>query len=200
MKWSGRWLPLIAFVIALGSGLAAGWAMARLNGPSVEAHEFNGLHWDTNPILYRDITDLYSANVVSRRNDFNRHVSNVQIADAASATSGTWSVQIGDYNYNKSGWAGVCRRTAPQFTGRDYIDLNSYYMEKSSYSGNKRSAVVAHEMGHCFGGLSHHPVRGSLMYRRVLPEWSTYPVWSFNDPTPGSTVTTASEIDALYAP
>lgn len=132
MKRSGRWFSLAALVIALGSGLAAGWAVAQLSDPSAEAHELNGLHWETNPILYRDITDLYSINVISRRNDFNRHVSNVQIADVASATSGTWSVQIGDYNYNQSGWAGVCRRQAPQFTGRDYIDLNSYYMEKSS--------------------------------------------------------------------
>ena len=136
--------------------------------------------------------------MVSRRNDFNRHVSNVQIADVASATSGTWSVQIGDYNYNRSGWAGVCRRNAPQFTGRDYIDLNSRLME--TYTGNKRSAVVAHEMAHCLGGLTHHPVLGNLMHRQLLRYWNIYRVWSFNDPTPGSTVTTASEIDDLYAP
>ena len=185
-------------VVALGGGLAAGWGMARLSGPSVEAHEYNGSHWDANPILYRDITDLYSANVVSRRNDFNRHVSNVQIADMASATSGTWSVQIGDHNYNRSGWAGVCRRSAPQFTGYDYIDLNSRHMR--SYTGNKRSAVVAHEIGHCLGGLTHHPTKGNLMNEYLLTDWSTHPVWSFNDPTPGSTVTTASEIDDLYAP
>ena len=145
----------------------------------------NGSHWDANPVGYRDITNNYSGNVISRRNDFNSAVDNVSLE----AQSSDAEVQIGDANYGLSGWAGICRKNTPRWTRWYYIDLNERYME--GYGGNKRSAVVAHEMGHCIGGLTHHEETGVVMQSSLADFYDNDDVWYIDS-------VTASEIDALW--
>lgn len=184
MALSIRWtLSLLLMISSLCAGLWIGLTIGRESG--VHAHEWNGAHWPSTPVGYSDITDNYSANVISRRNDFNAAVSNVQIEDRGHGGQ----VQIGDADYGKTNWAGVCRPRSPRWTRWYFIDLNEHFMER--YVGNKRSAVIAHEMGHCFGGLTHHDSSGVIMQSTVNDFYDRDNVWGI-DPV------TAREIDALW--
>ena len=149
-----------------------------------EAHTLNGSHWSSSPVGYYDITTNYSGNVTSRRWDFNGAVSDMQIQDSGTPDE----VQISDSAYGSTGWDGLCSwSTIWQPTM--YVDLNDSYM--LGYAGNKRSAVIAHEFGHCMGGLDHHNSTGRIMQSCSCDYYDDDGVWGIDS---GS----AAEINSLW--
>lgn len=168
-----------ALVIGLIS-LAAAVGTAQAN------HTWNGGHWASSPVTYHNIADVYGGNVASRVTDFNGAVSNVQMSSGGSGSN----VQIADANYGAVAWAGLCTYDATgTWTFTAYVDLNEYYM--SGYSGNKRSAVVAHEFGHCVAGMEHHNASGRIMQSSIGAFYDTDGVWGIDS-------STAADIDAFW--
>ena len=169
----------------LALGVIAGLQFKHLPG-TVDAHEWNGEHWGVNPVGYHDITSNYGANVVSRCINFNAALDNVTLEAQGSSQA---EVQIGDADYGATGWAGICRPKSPRWTRWYYVDLNEHYME--GYVGNKRSAVVAHELVHCVGGLTHHNATGVIMQTTIAAFYDRDGVWGIDS-------ITADEIDDLW--
>lgn len=174
-----RAILAVAYLMATAIMLTSGIAYAD--------HTFNGEHWASSTVDYYDITTNYSGNVVSRRVDFNSAVDEVTLVAGSSGAD----IQIADSAYGLETWVGYCMFTAGW--GEAFIDLNDSFMLpwKNNSEGNKVSSILAHEFGHCVGGMDHHEATGRIMQGSVDDFYDDDGVWGIDS-------TTADDIDSFW--